>query len=174
LQRFISEDPIKLAGGINAHAYAGGNPISKIDPEGLAEIPNPNGAVPGGPWTPNPGGRPGNYLGPKPPKGGRAQCQWVPPEAEGGPPGSKGYWKSNDAGQKGWNRYSQSGDPITPEEAHPGPRNVPTSEPVRPVVPPPNPWSALILLLVPGNIFQNPFPDGNEIPQSSQQCECGN
>jgi len=36
-RRFISEDPIGLAGGINMYAYAGNDPINSSDPMGLQE-----------------------------------------------------------------------------------------------------------------------------------------
>ncbi len=35
LQRFISEDPIGFAGGINFYSYVGNNPVNLIDPYGL-------------------------------------------------------------------------------------------------------------------------------------------
>jgi RHS repeat-associated protein len=50
LQRFISEDPIGLAGGVNQFTYVGNNPVNFVDPFGLI--------MPRGFWT---GGGPGGY-----------------------------------------------------------------------------------------------------------------
>jgi len=40
LRRFISEDPAGFAGGINAYAYAGNNPVSFTDPHGTWPTPD--------------------------------------------------------------------------------------------------------------------------------------
>ena len=38
LGRFVSEDPIGLAGGVNSFAYVGNNPQNRVDPSGLFDI----------------------------------------------------------------------------------------------------------------------------------------
>ena len=44
LKRFVSEDPIRLDGGINAYMYVGGDPAKLIDPNGELGVP---GAIAG-------------------------------------------------------------------------------------------------------------------------------
>jgi RHS repeat-associated protein len=38
LGRFISEDPLGLAGGINSFVYANNDPVNRIDPDGTCEL----------------------------------------------------------------------------------------------------------------------------------------
>ncbi len=116
--RYTQADPIGLEAGWNRFIYVNGSPLSSFDPFGLVDIPDPNGTIPGGPWTPHNANMPGQFLGPKQDSGGRAQCQFVPDEANGGPPGSKGYWKTNQPGEKGWQRFDFNGKSITAAEAH--------------------------------------------------------
>ncbi|SFW27696.1 RHS repeat-associated core domain-containing protein [Luteibacter sp. UNCMF366Tsu5.1] len=136
--RYLKSDPIGLRGGASTYVYAMSRPLTARDALGLAAGPPPMGpfppdapgripdasdipdSIPGGPWTPaGPGQRAGDFWGPKQP-GGRTMCRWVPSDTAGGPPGSQGYWKTQTPGVKGWSRYDQSGNPISPEEAHPG------------------------------------------------------
>ena len=119
--RYVQPDPLGMPDGPNRFAYVNNSPLMYVDPKGLAEIPTPPPNIPGGPWTENPGQRPGNFLGPKSPGGGgRGELQWVPSEKEGGPGGSKGYWKTKKPGGPWGQRYNRQGQPISPGEAHPG------------------------------------------------------
>jgi RHS repeat-associated protein len=90
-----------------------------------AQIPTSvPGNIPGGPYEAKPrtpGNREGSFQGPRQPSGPRPQVQWVPPEAQGGPPGSPGYWKVQQPGERGWNRYDRNGRAVAPWQAHPNP-----------------------------------------------------
>jgi RHS repeat-associated protein len=134
--RWLSRDPIGESNdsATNLYAYVWGSPTNYWDPKGLAGIPQSvPSAIPGGPYTPaGPGQKPGTFYGPQQPAGPRTECRYVPTEAEGGPPGSQGYWKTKSPGQVGWSRYDSNGDPMTPDEAHPGTPPAPEPEPTAP------------------------------------------
>lgn len=119
--RWLSRDPLREKGGFNLYSYVDGSPSIYADYYGLqANIPDPNGIVPGGPWTPQPGQPPGTYMGPPNENGGpREQCRYVPNAENGGPPDAdEPYWKVKNPGQPGWQRYDQEGNKATPEELH--------------------------------------------------------
>jgi RHS repeat-associated protein len=141
LYDYVSDDPIdgtdpsglgctgthiKCEGGIDpsrSGSASGELANQKSARNHAGTIPNPPATLPGGPYTPksNDGGnRPGSFQGPPREKGPRSQAQWVPPEQEGGPAGSKGYWKVQLPGDKGWQRFNRNLKPISPDQAHPG------------------------------------------------------
>ena len=119
--RYIEADPLGLIDGASVYGYTRQSPLRWIDPQGLDPVPSPPSNLPGGPYEPaGAGQRTGAFFGPKQSQGPRAICQYVPNEASGGMPGAKEpYWKFKLPGQS-WQRYSTVGNPITPEQAHPG------------------------------------------------------
>lgn len=126
--RYSQSDPIGLEGGINTFSYAGASPLVTEDRYGLqAYTPGtmPPQNIPGGPWSPAPGQPPGTFYGPK--NGGqRMTCRYVPDAKNGGPQTATNgaYWKTK-APNTPWQRYSQTGQPLTPTQAHPGKSNAP-------------------------------------------------
>ncbi|MDE1153154.1 MAG: hypothetical protein PW788_11515 [Micavibrio sp.] len=141
--RWLNKDPIREAGGINLYGYVAENSVNRIDPLGLAWVPPnaygplqlgdkwvpaPPEGLPGGPYTPaGLGNRAGKFFGPRATKGPPTTCEYVPAQGEGGPTGSSGYWKTLDPnhpslpGEPAWQHYDLNGNPITPDQAHPGP-----------------------------------------------------
>jgi hypothetical protein len=107
------------------YAYVEGDPVLFSDPDGFQAFngQTPPQSIPGGPWQPRPGARPGSFMGPKQPTGPRTICEYVPDKLNGGPSSAdRAYWKTQGAGERGWQRYDLSGNELTPDEAHPRPR----------------------------------------------------
>ncbi|MEZ5798993.1 MAG: RHS repeat-associated core domain-containing protein [Paracoccaceae bacterium] len=122
--RYLQADPLGFVDGASVYGYVRQNPGRWVDPRGEDPVPEsvPD-FIPGGPYGPKPGARPGTFLGPKQSNGPRTECQWVPEGRDAPEP----YWKTKKPGDKDWQRYNLEGEPITAEQAHPG--NPPSDEP---------------------------------------------
>lgn len=75
LKRFIAEDPIGLAGGVNPYEYALSNPLTYTDPDGLQAIPVPPIPIPGFPTPGNPS-KPGDSGFPFDPPTSKPGWNW--------------------------------------------------------------------------------------------------
>jgi RHS repeat-associated protein len=102
LGRFISEDPIGFAGGLNLYAYCGNDPVNFIDPEGLQPA------------------RPFQFV--TPPRTGRGQAQgpmsyriWLSQQAR--PRSTFGAARPGTPGGGGWGWNSNGAMAFTPPTA---------------------------------------------------------
>jgi RHS repeat-associated protein len=137
--RYVTPDPIGLAGGINLFVYVRGSPLRWVDPFGLQlskklgppKIPVPGGGPDNGwKWNPDKRNSREGTWGPQKPIPGQSQpsASW---EEEG-----EGHWDVDD-GLRNRQRYDKDWQPITEQEAHKPKTDCPVETP-----PPPSsiPW----------------------------------
>ena len=128
LGRFLSPDPIGIAGGINLYAYAGNDPLNLVDRVGLGAGPSaPNGYGGtwswqwgshghGGGWGPG-GGSGDDGNGPGGPGGPGGSGDGLGADSTGGNfPGSD-IGPNNQGGQSGFAMAAAEAGPETPGEA---------------------------------------------------------
>ena len=121
--RYRQADPLGLVDGASVYGYVKGNPGRWVDRRGEQGIPfgaDPNGRVPGGPWTflPDPGnGRGGTWQ-----NGKGATATWDQATGQ--------HWDVDDGKGGPRQRYNRRGTPLSKEEAH-GPYRGPKRFPFR-------------------------------------------
>lgn len=136
LQRFVSEDPAGEIAGVNLYAYVGNAPTNWIDPFGLQQGPPPLPVPGAGPdtswrWNPDKGNPRGGTWGPDPKIPGRSQ-------PSGSWDSKNNHWDIDD-GLSNRTRVDRTGKRLTPDEAHPRPRNPEPNSTPRPNRPVPKP-----------------------------------
>ncbi len=161
--RWLSRDPNGESSdpAANLYAYVNGNPLIRVDPWGLADVPAPTDAN-GNPLPPPvslPNGKNGesNSWVPCAPSGsGSRSAKWKPkfsvPSPYGGQPGAswdpEGHWDI-DNGQGDRQRIDENGNPV--EHGNPQPLPPPPSTSSNRSIQPPPWWMIIPLLPFPGN-----------------------
>ena len=134
LQRFLSEDPIGLTGGINGYSYVGNSPLNAIDPTGLITLPaNPGGLGPE--WTLDPTHQDPNGSRFRDPNG--RPLDWHP--GRPGEPGWRGkdHWHDpENFGDRHLKPGTEVPDPAPLPDKTPGSRKDPDPKPPKPADPP--------------------------------------
>jgi RHS repeat-associated protein len=146
--RYIETDPLGLVDGASVYGYARQSPVVYTDPRGEdpSSPANPNGRIPGGPWTWSPD--PSNGRGGTWQNGRGATATWDKPGS---------HWDV-DNGKGDRQRYNRHGKPISPKDAHDKKYNGPPRFPF-----PPRAFPLLPLYLPPMCILNNTCGDLAEL-----------
>jgi RHS repeat-associated protein len=156
LGRWISRDPIGIAGGLNLYRYVSNDPLRYVDPSGLTPIPAPTGPdgeplPPPIPLPPDKAGQPNRWV---PVDGSGARpTKWKPerpcPSDRGGQPSASwdpnGHWDGDDGTGKPRQHYNPDGsliNPIQPDNSQ-NPWNIP---PIRP--PSPSVYVPVVVIII--------------------------